>query len=155
MRNKTVYIAGPMRGKPNWNYEAFDRTEKMLSKMGWSVINPATLDENSKETQGLQCEPDEFDPDGNSRHRDVNRKIMKRDLDAICDNCDAIYMLEGWQMSQGACAEFYLSCSIGLTILYENTIDKIISDDFEYDDGVKSHVNLKVSEEWDRFTNTK
>ena len=118
-----------MRGKPNWNYEAFDRAEVMMSKLGWNVINPATLDENSKDTQGLQCEPDDFDPDGDSFHRDVNRKIMKRDLDVICDKCDAIYMLEGWQMSQGANAEFYLSCSLGLTVLYENTIDRIIAEE--------------------------
>ena len=126
MRNKTIYIAGPMRGKPDWNYDAFNKTEKMLSKIGWNVINPATLDENSRETQNLNCNSTDFDPDENAIHRDVNRKIMKRDLDAICDKCDAIYMLEGWQMSQGACAEFYLSCSLGLTVLYENTIDNII-----------------------------
>ena len=129
MRGKTIYIAGPMRGKPNWNYEAFDRAEKLMSKMGWNVINPATLDENSRETQDLECKPKDFDPDTNSVHRDANRKIMKRDLDAICDSCDAIYMLEGWQMSQGACAEFYLSCSLGITILYENTIDRIIGEE--------------------------
>ena len=115
-----------MRGKPDWNYDAFNKTEKMLSKIGWNVINPATLDENSREAQSLNCNSTDFDPDENAIHRDVNRKIMKRDLDAICDKCDAIYMLEGWQMSQGACAEFYLSCSLGLTVLYENTIDNII-----------------------------
>jgi len=128
---KTIYVAGPMRGKPNWNYEAFNRAEDMLVKMGWDVINPATLDTNSRETQELDCTPEEFDPDRDKLHREVNRKIMKRDLDAICDSCDAIYMLEGWQMSQGACAEFYLSCSLGITILYENIIDKIIGSGLE------------------------
>ena len=126
-KKQTVYVAGPMRGKPNWNYEAFDEAEQLLTKMGWNVINPATLDTNSKETQGLHCEPHEFDPDGNARHRDVNRKIMKRDLVAVCDECDAIYMLEGWQMSQGACAEFYTACSIGLTVIYENILYKVIN----------------------------
>jgi len=128
MRGKTIYIAGPMRGKPDWNYEAFDKAEQMMSKLGWNVINPATLDENSRETQDLNCTSSDFDPDTNNIHRDANRLIMKRDLDAICDSCDAIYMLEGWQMSQGACAEFYLACALGITILYENTIDRIISD---------------------------
>jgi len=128
MHKNTIYIAGPMRGKPNWNYEAFDKAEKMMSELGWDVVNPATLDENSKDTQGLHCEPDDFDPDGDSYHRDVNRKIMRRDLDVICDRCDAIYMLEGWQMSQGACAEFYLSCSLGLDIMYEGAMDKVIQE---------------------------
>jgi nucleoside 2-deoxyribosyltransferase len=131
MRGKTIYIAGPMRGKPNWNYEEFNRAEGMMSKLGWEVINPATLDTNSRETQDLDCSSVNFDPDTNSVHREVNRKIMKRDLDAICDSCDAIYMLEGWQMSQGACAEFYLACALGITILYENTIDRIISEELQ------------------------
>lgn len=114
-----IYIAGPMRGKPNWNYDAFNSAEKRLSDNGWSVINPANLDSNYKETEDLNTTPEDFDPDGNETHKNANRKIMKRDVDAICDECSAIYMLNGWQTSQGACAEFYLACSIGLDIYYE------------------------------------
>ena len=118
---KTIYIAGPMRGKPNWNYDAFNKAEKILSENGWNVINPATLDTNYQETAELDATPDSFDPDENPKHKDANRRIMKRDVDAICDECDAIFMLKGWQNSQGACAEFYLSCSIGLDIYYEGS----------------------------------
>ena len=25
-----IYIAGPMRGKPNWNYDAFNKAEKCI-----------------------------------------------------------------------------------------------------------------------------
>jgi len=114
-----IYIAGPMRGYPDWNYKAFNDTEGRLKDNGWDVINPATLDSNYQETADLDATPESFDPDGNEDHRSANRKIMKRDVDAICDECSAIYMLRGWQMSQGACAEFYLACSIGLDIYYE------------------------------------
>ena len=112
-----------MRGKPNWNYEAFNLAEELLIFLGWDVVNPATLDSNFQDTEGLDCESEYFDPDNDCHHQDVNRKIMKRDLDVICDECKAIYMLKGWQMSQGACAEFYLSCALGLDIYYEGSHD--------------------------------
>ena len=114
-----IYIAGPMRGKPNWNYDAFNGAEKCLRDNGWDVINPATLDTNYQETENLDATPESFDPYSNEDHKDANRKIMKRDVVAICDECSAIYMLKGWQGSQGACAEFYLACSIGLDVYYE------------------------------------
>ena len=116
-----IYIAGPMRGKPNWNYDAFNKAEAILKDNGWKVVNPATLDSNYQDTANLDCSAESFDPDNNLGHQDANRRIMKRDVDAICDECGAIYMLKGWQNSQGACAEFYLACSIGLDIYYESS----------------------------------
>jgi len=116
-----IYIAGPMRGKPDWNYGSFMEAEEMLKEVGWEVINPAKLDKNYEETADLKTTSEEFDPDNNEHHQSINRKIMRRDLDAICDECSAIYMLEGWQMSQGACSEFYLACSLGLDIYYKGS----------------------------------
>ena len=114
-----IYIAGPMRGYPNWNYEAFAKAEEYLKKCGWSnVINPATLDENYEDTKGLGA-PEDFDPDKIESHQDANRRIMRRDVDVICDECVAIFMLPGWESSKGACAEFYLAASIGLEICYQ------------------------------------
>lgn len=108
-----------MRGYPNWNYEAFEDAEIFLRKLGWSnVINPATLDENYEDTKGLGA-PEDFDPYKDESHQDANRRIMKRDVDVICDDCVAIYMLRGWESSKGACAEFYLAASIGLEIHYQ------------------------------------
>jgi hypothetical protein len=114
-----IYVAGPMRGYPNWNYQAFADGESDLKKQGWSnVINPATLDDNYEDTKGLGA-PEDFDPYKNESHQDANRRIMKRDVDVICDDCIAIYMLRGWESSKGACAEFYLAASIGLEIHYQ------------------------------------
>ena len=117
-RNK-IYIAGPMRGYPNWNYQAFSDAESHLKKLGWcNVVNPSTLDDNYEDTKGLGA-PEDFDPYKNESHQDANRRIMKRDVDVICDDCIAIYMLRGWESSKGACAEFYLAASIGLEIHYQ------------------------------------
>jgi len=111
-----------MRGKPNWNYAAFDRAEKDLKNTGWNVVNPATLDDNYEDTKGLGT-PEEFDPNTNQDHKTANRRIMRRDVVAICDECDAIFMLRDWETSRGACAEFYLASAIGLDIYYEGSHD--------------------------------
>lgn len=122
MTKGTIYIAGPMRGRPNWNYDAFFKAEQQLKASGWDVVNPATLDENYEDTKDLGT-PEDFDPTKNKYHKDVNRRIMRRDVDVICDQCDAIYMLNDWEVSRGACAEFYLSAAIGLDIYYEGSHD--------------------------------
>lgn len=122
MNKGVIYIAGPMRGKPDWNYAAFNAAELQLRHSGWEPINPATLDENYQDTKDLG-NPEDFDPYSSKIHKDANRRIMKRDVDAICDHCDAIYMLDGWEASRGACAEFYLASAIGLDIYYEGSHD--------------------------------
>ena len=122
MTKGTIYIAGPMRGRPNWNYDAFFKAEQQLKASGWNVVNPATLDENYEDTKDLGT-PEDFDPTKNKYHKDVNRRIMRRDVDVICDQCGAIYMLNDWEVSRGACAEFYLSAAIGLDIYYEGSHD--------------------------------
>nr|DAN72896.1 MAG TPA: Blasticidin M [Caudoviricetes sp.] len=33
--------------------------------------------------------------------------------------CKAIYMLQGWQESKGACIEHYIATQIGIPITYE------------------------------------
>lgn len=122
MYKGTIYIAGPMRGKPNWNYEAFHKAEETLKASGWNAVNPATLDDNYQDTKDLGS-PEDFDPGSIKKHKDANRKIMRRDVTAICDRCDAIFMLKDWERSLGACAEFYLASSIGLDIYYEGSHD--------------------------------
>lgn len=39
----TVYIAGPMTGIPNYNFEAFFAAEAALLEQGYRVLNPARL----------------------------------------------------------------------------------------------------------------
>ena len=122
MDKRTIYIAGPMRGKPNWNYDSFSDAEKFLEEAGWNVVNPATLEDNYQDTKDLGS-PEGFDPSTIKEHKDANRKIMRRDVTAICDQCDAIFMLKDWERSLGACAEFYLARSIGLDVYYEGSHD--------------------------------
>lgn len=91
----TIYIAGPMSGKPNYNYDEFNKHAKILRDGGrWGdVINPA------EGFGGDQSLP-----------RDVYLRQALRNL----AECDAIYLLDGWETSEGATMELAIANTIGL-----------------------------------------
>ena len=118
-RKPTIYIAGPMRGYEDYNYPAFDRQQKVLEDQGWVVINPAEMDrDDDKPING----PMQFDPDNNYEDHEFMRQALKRDMDVICDDCTAIYMMSNWEKSKGAKAEWALAKAIGLDIYYESPV---------------------------------
>ena len=119
LRNPTIYIAGPMRGYDDYNYPAFDRQQKVLEEQGWKVINPAEMDrDDDKPISG----PMEFDPDNNYEDHEFMRQALKRDMDVICDDCTAIYMMSNWEKSKGAKTEWHLAKALGLDIYYESPL---------------------------------
>ena len=89
------YLAGPMRGYKNLNFEAFFSAEKRLKERGYLVINPAR--------NPLGLSPDEY-----------------FEIDTfLLSYCDCIYMLVGWEESWGACIEHNEYLKLGLEVLYE------------------------------------
>ena len=100
-----IYIAGPMTGIPNGNWFAFNAKEIQLVSEGWEVVNPARMDAESG-----------IDPDsmGEYDYEDCAR----RDIEVLVE-CDAIYMLAGFQFSKGACWERALAKHLGLKRYYE------------------------------------
>ena len=100
-----IYIAGPMSGLPNLNWEAFDIKEKQLVDEGFDVVNPARMDRDI----GLDPENvGEYDYE----------EAARRDIDAL-GKCDAIYLMSGFQFSKGACWERALAKHWGLKRYYE------------------------------------
>ncbi|MBP5510859.1 MAG: DUF4406 domain-containing protein [Kiritimatiellae bacterium] len=102
MNRKTIYIAGPMAGLPYNNYNAFYAAEKKLSQEGWFVINPSDFD---------------FVFGG-----DIEGKL----LDACCEaeravipHLDAIYLLKGWEKSNGAKRELEVALKHNLMVIVE------------------------------------
>lgn len=75
-----IYIAGRMRGCPNYK-ERFDAAEADLKEKGYVVLNPAAL------PKGL-----------------AHTRYMPICL-AMIDAADAVYMLDGWESSEGAKVE--------------------------------------------------
>ena len=106
MSKKTIYIAGPMRGYPKYNFPAFDEARDAL-KEDWNVISPADIDR--------QYGRDEHSPEPSQGDL---RKIIARDLELLIHDCDAIAMLPGWQRSKGAKIERAVARFLGLEIFY-------------------------------------
>lgn len=111
----SVYIAGPMSGIPCFNAHAFDSAkERLYDVHGFTdVISPVDLDKENgfnpyDYPKGDLSECPEFD---------VNSAI-ERDVEAILE-CNAIYMLMGWERSVGARAEHALAVWAGKEIIYE------------------------------------
>lgn len=88
----TAYISGPMRGYPNDNYDYFDKVETQLVDQGWKVLNPARHFEGSHD-------------------REWSEYMEKDYLDVIA--ADALFLLPGWQDSEGARLEVQVAKSLG------------------------------------------
>lgn len=95
-----VYIAGPMRGYPEFNHPAFHKAAAWLEDFGYTPINPAAINEHLDE--GGQATFAEY---------------MRNDLTALL-HCDAILMLEGWRQSVGATVEMVVAQALDLQVGY-------------------------------------
>lgn len=89
----TIYIAGPMRGVPNENRDAFNAAARRLAVKGWQPVNPVDVE------RILPCVED----DGTCN--DVARRRLMDAERHIVANCDALYLLNGWERSVGAKGE--------------------------------------------------
>lgn len=103
---KTIYVAGPMSGYPNLNWDRFDRIAEQLATEGWDVVNPAALDREAG-----------VDPDREMGEYDYTACAL-RDVEALL-KCDAIYLMDGWQHSRGACWERALAKHHSIRRFYE------------------------------------
>ena len=83
-----LYVAGPMRGKPDHGFPDFFRAKRQLERMGKVVVLPI-------EDGDLDAFDDPTKP---------YSSYMKRDIRLLSD-CDGIALLPGWRQSVGATFE--------------------------------------------------
>lgn len=112
---KKIYVAGPMRGLPEFNFPSFFAAEKMLEEDGWTVLSPARHD--------VEIYGEDIYRGRSGNVDDIAgffdlRSALKWDMAAIC-GCDAIYLLRGWEISRGAFAEWTLAKALELEFHYE------------------------------------
>jgi len=46
-RPRSVYVAGPTTGLPEFNYAAFNAAEKSLAALGFIVLNPTSVEQHN------------------------------------------------------------------------------------------------------------
>ena len=113
MKKKKVYISGPITGVPANEFKrAFFRAYDELKAQGLNPMLPPGMVGNE-----YDLEYDEF---------------MALDL-ALLELCDAIYLLEGWEKSDGATEELNFAAQHRKEILFENKNERSESDESDSD----------------------
>jgi hypothetical protein len=92
-----IYIAGPMTGIPEFNFPAFHAAAKRLRAEGHCAINPAEVNPDPA-TPWVDC--------------------MRKDIPKVLE-CEAIYLLPGWDKSKGALLEMHIAEALGMTVIYQ------------------------------------
>lgn len=113
-----IYLAGPMRGLPEFNFPAFYKAAKELREKGHEVFNPAERD-NLK--HGVDISKGNMTGDEKvaaAQHGFSLREALGADLAWICGQADAIALLPGWGMSKGARAELATAVALGLEVIH-------------------------------------
>lgn len=119
MTRRKIYLAGPMRGLPNFNFPAFMAATKQLRKEGWDVFSPAEEDNKRTGTDVSKDSPIGDDTILSEKYGfDWRRTALSVDLKFICLEANAIAMLPGWETSKGAIAEISTARALGLEIIF-------------------------------------
>ena len=104
----SVYVGGPMRGFPRFNFDAFNAASERLRSKGWLVYSPAEHDVAIG-----------FDPDTGLEDQEYSLAgAFRWDVATIAVR-EAIYLLEHWEGSTGANIEHDVANMCGLAILFE------------------------------------
>jgi hypothetical protein len=113
-----VYLAGPMRGIPKFNFPLFLEAEKKLTALGYNVFSPA-----AKDTREYGSSFSDSNESGSQVEAEANfnfslRKALSMDLQYICEEAEGIVMLPGWIHSKGAVAEKATAEALNIPVLY-------------------------------------
>lgn len=112
-----IYLAGPMRGIPEFNFPAFHAAAKALREQGHEVFNPAEEDNKHHGTDVSAGNVDGCEQQAACQHGLTIRDALGRDMRYICGEAEAIALLPGWEGSSGANAEHATAKALGLKVI--------------------------------------
>jgi len=101
-RDLTYYLAGPMSGYPEYNFDEFGRWAEILRRGGLKIASPHEIDHGeTPETRGSLPYNVYFD---------AGIKLL--------ESCGGIILLAGWVQSTGACSELSRAIDLGMPAYY-------------------------------------
>lgn len=103
-----LYTAGPMTGRPQFNYPAFIAMAASLRAAGYEVVSPAELDDPDDKAAAL-ASPDGHMLNYTGQTRKTWGDFLARDVKLLADDgIEGIVVLPGWESSRGARLETFV-----------------------------------------------
>lgn len=115
---KHVYVCGPMRGIPEFNFPAFHAAAKNLREQGYFVFNPAEEDIKRHGIDISKGNKTGSEALAKKKHSFNIREALLSDLKWICAKADIVAVLPGWENSKGANSEIATARALGLEIIF-------------------------------------
>jgi Domain of unknown function (DUF4406) len=100
-----IYVAGPIKGKPDRNLPAFQAAAEYLKMLGHTPIIPHDI---LAYPHDGQCSPGYDRADGHE-----STCYLRADL-LVLLRCQAAYFIPGWKLSRGASLEYKVSLECGI-----------------------------------------
>ena len=101
LRNRRVFISGPMSGIPHYNAQAFAEAHAICREQGvWSVFDPSWewMNETGEEN--------------------THEYYMRRCINALTNGTfDVLLQLDGWYQSEGCNVEFAVAQACGIEVI--------------------------------------
>ena len=112
-----VYLAGPMRGIPDFNFPAFFKAAEELRAQGFKVFSPAEKDIEDHGEDVYKNNPTGDVALATRRTGFDMRDAIWADLEYIVWHADAIALLPGWEKSKGVQAELATARFLDLEVI--------------------------------------
>lgn len=112
-----IYVAGPMRGIPFFNFPAFNAATAKLREEGHHVFNPVEKDNDRHGTDISLGNETGCETLAAEQYGFNLREALYEDLKFICLEAEAIALLPGWENSKGAQAERATAIALSLEII--------------------------------------
>lgn len=116
---KRIYLAGPMRGYPEFNFPAFHTAAYTLRRQGHFVCSPAEKDIERHGTDISKGNATGDEKVAASNHGFSLEQAIYEDLKFISiEGCTTIALLPGWEFSEGANLEWKLAKFLKREFMY-------------------------------------
>jgi hypothetical protein len=122
-KDKPYYLGGPMTGRPQFNFPAFDAAAADLREQGYKIVSPAELD--ADETREAALASADGSPGEGSSNGETWGDFLARDVKLIADKCGGMIVLPEWNQSKGARLESFVTFLCKNPIVYYPSLRKV------------------------------
>lgn len=119
-----IFISGPMTGLENYNFDKFNEVAARLIRAGYNVINPVNICKKFKQEEVI-------------RSKEAFDAMVAEQQVAEREQCDAILLLDGWELSLGVRLELQTAIELNFRIFLEKDLPWLCDDDKESEEDPK------------------